>query len=559
MVDGVGTNSFTYTAFDALLSEDGPWNQDAVSYTYDNGRRRSGLSLAQPSAPAWAQSYAYDGLGRLTNITSPAGSFGYGYRASVVDDFLVTGIYGIYEFLTPTAGSLVESLSLPNGASITNGYDLYGRLTATNLRAGDNGLIGGHEYEYNEANRRTRQTLRAGPSPLVNQTVDYTYDLIGQLKEATGREAGGAERLHEKLGYAYDQAGNLNYRTNNGLVQSFGVNNLNELTTVGRSGTYTVAGNVVGSPTSLTVADNANPGQAATRYADGTFARAGVSLLDGNNTFTAVAQDGQGRSATNQVQASLPASTSFSYDLNGNLLSDGQRAFAYDDENQLVRITVTGAWKSEFAYDGKLRRRVRTECAWSAGGWVTNAVVRYVYDGNLVVQERDGLNVPQVTYTRGKDLSGSLEGAGGIGGLLARTDQASLTPQHAYYFADGNGNVTTLVNAQQAAVARYLYDPFGNLLASSGPLAEANLYRFSSKEFHANSGLVYYLYRYYEPNLQRWLNCDPIGIQGGINLFGFVANNPVSYRDAFGWQFVANTETHNATIVCQGEEYRIKL
>ncbi len=206
---------------------------------------------------------------------------------------------------------------------------------------------------------------------------------------------------------------------------------------------------MLGSPTSLTVADNANPAQAATRYADGTFARAGISLLDGNNTFTAVAQDGQGRAATSQVQASLPASASFSYDLNGNLLSDGLRAFAYDDENQLVRITVTGAWKTEFAYDGKLRRRVRTECAWSAGAWVTNAVVRYVYDGNLVVQERDGLNVPQVAYTRGKDLSGSLEGAGGIGGLLARTDQAGLPPQHAYYFADGNGNCTVPIKIPQ--------------------------------------------------------------------------------------------------------------
>src|SRR5438309_114357 len=60
----------------------------------------------------------------------------------------------------------------------------------------------------------------------------------------------------------------------------------------------------------------------------------------------------------------------------------------------------------------------------------------------LVIQERDGNNLPKVTYTRGRDLSGSLHGAGGIGGLLARTSNSDLpsVSAHAYYHADGNGN-----------------------------------------------------------------------------------------------------------------------
>ena len=69
----------------------------------------------------------------------------------------------------------------------------------------------------------------------------------------------------------------------------------------------------------------------------------------------------------------------------------------------------------------------------------------------------------------------------------------------AYYHADGNGNITCLINANQTIVAHYLYDPYGNILSQSGPLADANLYRFSSKEFHAASGLVYYLYRLLRP------------------------------------------------------------
>ncbi|MBE0543132.1 MAG: hypothetical protein IH623_17440 [Verrucomicrobia bacterium] len=141
-----------------------------------------------------------------------------------------------------------------------------------------------------------------------------------------------------------------------------------------------------------------------------------------------------------------------------------------------------------------------------------------VNDGMLVVQERDANNVARVSYTRGTDLSGSLQDAGGIGGLLARTDHSTLNLQpstaHTYYHADGNGNITALVNTNGAVVARYQYAPYGNLLGMAGPLAEANVYRFSNKEWHANAGQYYYGFRFYEPNLQRWLNPDPIGKMG---------------------------------------------
>src|SRR5438876_4248968 len=150
-----------------------------------------------------------------------------------------------------------------------------------------------------------------------------------------------------------------------------------------------------------------------------------------------------------------------------------------------------------------------------SGSWVQTNEVRYIYDGMLVIQERDANNLPTMTYTRGRDFSGTLHGAGGIGGLLARTDATS--GQTAYFSTDGNGNVTTLINAQQIIVAKYIYDPFGNILSRTGPLADANLYRFSSQEYHQNSGLHLYLRRAFDPKFQRWLNRDPIAEQFGSN------------------------------------------
>jgi hypothetical protein len=154
-------------------------------------------------------------------------------------------------------------------------------------------------------------------------------------------------------------------------------------------------------------------GNSASVYGDATFAAAGLSLT---TSYTASAVDSYGRQSTSTVNVNLMANSAFQYDGNGNLTNDGLRNFAYDTENQLIQAWVSNQWMSEFSYDGKMRRRIRKEFGWQAGGWVETNEVHYVYDGNLVIQERDMNNLPQVTYTRGKGLSGSLEGGVGLGG-----------------------------------------------------------------------------------------------------------------------------------------------
>jgi RHS repeat-associated protein len=168
----------------------------------------------------------------------------------------------------------------------------------------------------------------------------------------------------------------------------------------------------------------------------------------------------------------------------------------------------------------------------------------HIHDGWRVIQERDGSNNPLVSYARGNDLSGTLQGAGGIGGLLARSDGYSSGnfTTHNYYFCDGNGNITCMLDYNPAKVASYRYDPFGNTISKSGTLADANLYRFSSKETHFNSGIYYYGYRFYDPNLQRWMNRDPIGERGGVNLYEFVRENPIGLIDTLG---LADSPVHS--------------
>jgi RHS repeat-associated protein len=313
------------------------------------------------------------------------------------------------------------------------------------------------------------------------------------------------------------------------------VNALNQLTTSTRTGTLTVGGVVNIPATNVTV-----NGQTASRYLDSMFAKDGFSIVtNGWNSFTAIAQT-NGKASTNTINAYLPVSNSYQYDLNGNLTNLAgvptaqQLALGYDDENQLTSVIAPGLWKGEFTYDGKMRLRVRKEYRWTGSSWALTNETRTVQDGMLVVQERNSANVPTITYTRGRDLSGSLQGAGGIGGLLAMTEAAQPLYPHSYYHADGNGNVTALVGTNGAVVARYAYDAFGNTTLATGGKAQINRYRFSSKEHHDRSGLVYYGYRWYVPEVQRWVNRDPIGNKGGINLYGFIRNDPMINLDPNG-------------------------
>ncbi|MCX7625400.1 MAG: hypothetical protein N2Z21_04235 [Candidatus Sumerlaeaceae bacterium] len=153
------------------------------------------------------------------------------------------------------------------------------------------------------------------------------------------------------------------------------------------------------------------------------------------------------------------------------------------------------------------------------------------------------------SYVWGLDLSGTLDGAGGVGGLLWVTKHS--TPQPATHFAayDGNGNVPALVQAQDGTEsARYEYGPFGEPLRLTGPMADANPFRFSTKRTDNTTDLVLYEYRPYSPSVGRWLSRDSVGQlgfelmrrlmrrvrSGDDNLYRLVGNSAAKLFDVLG-------------------------
>jgi RHS repeat-associated protein len=112
-------------------------------------------------------------------------------------------------------------------------------------------------------------------------------------------------------------------------------------------------------------------------------------------------------------------------------------------------------------------------------------------------------------FLRGQDLSGTMDGAGGIGGLVGVSEVLNNTVT-SFHFAAYNGNVATLVRASDQAVsAHYEYAPFGKTLRATGVMSKFNPFRFSTKFADDETELVYYGYRYYSPSLGRRISRDP--------------------------------------------------
>ncbi len=250
-----------------------------------------------------------------------------------------------------------------------------------------------------------------------------------------------------------------------------------------------------------------------------------------------------GTTSTTTGHVFIPATPEyFNHDADGNLTSDGRWKYTWDAENRLTAMesitngTPSASWrKLAFVYDAQGRRiRKTVQIGNTNATW--GAVIfdnLYVYNGWNLMVELNATNKAIInSYMWGADVSGTEQGAGGVGGLL-KIYRPGAADNFTVY--DANGNLTALVDGSYGTVsANYEYGPFGEVIRATGPTAKVNAFRFSSKYQDDESDLVYYGYRYYSPSTGRWISRDPIAESGGFNLYSMVCNATVNGFDVLG-------------------------
>jgi RHS repeat-associated protein len=428
--------------------------------------------------------YHYDSAGRLDGINAtglpaaPTSSSGHSFHYQ----YVTVGYNG-------PAAQLIESVSGPVH-NVFNGWDPTRDALDYKETWVGNELSVKYDYELNPLGQRIGVVL-SGNATFGSPVRTWNYNSKGEL---VGEGGGGS--LYDR-GYSYDEIGNR-------LVTAVG-------TTDTGSGWAPLA------------------------------------------SYKAAPGGGAGANALNQYgEVTLPgaAPVPVVHDLDGNMTSgplpaaSGEEStLKWDAENRLIEAQVgTTGPLVRYHYDPFGRRIAKT-----VGTSTTPQL--YLYDGwNLVAKYTGDLTTDSAAldtaYTWGLDLSGSLQGAGGVGGLLAIHEQAgngsSKAGEVIYPAYDGNGNIDRLFDSIGLPIALYAYDGFGNRLSlafsdvDGSGYAEEQEFGFSTKFRDAETGLIYYGYRYYDPVTGRWPSRDPIGERGGLNLYAMLANSPSTRHDVLG-------------------------
>ncbi len=426
-----------------------------------------------------------------------------------------------YEYDQPAKGlSRLAKMTYPNGQETEFDWHpaaQFHRLAGITHRKGDDTLISSYGYAFAKGGQLRTWTQKVGADPLEHWQIEH--DEAEQLRSVVAREGGPTGSILRQQFYNYDPAGNRTGYQDGHSVRALAYNHLNQIVSQPSGGPIRFEG-TINEPGTVSINDqpaalrtvldeNEAP---AFRFA------ADIPLSAGLNQVTVEAVDASSNPATELYEVTVTdGSTGVPpvYDTRGNMVSNGRgQSYEWDALNRLLAISYADDTRTEFTYDA-LSRRIRVLEKDDEGEIVTDK--RLLWEGTNIVQERDDQNQVIKRYTTHG---------------LALADNSTY-----FYTRDHLGSIRQVTDEDEIVAEHYSYDPYGDQTASA-PGGPNNLrladFRYTGHYHHEKSNLHLAMYRAYDSELGRWISEDPLEEEGGINLYGYVENEPVKGTDPLG-------------------------
>jgi RHS repeat-associated protein len=535
--------SYNYDVLDSLLTV--TQGSQTRTFVYDSLKRLT--SAANPESGT--VSYLYDSNGNLTKKTDARG-----VSIDYISDALNRNTLRTYSDGTATvtstydAGAVANSkgrlTSISSNVSATNysAYDAMGRVTTSNQIT--DGQTYSMSYGYDAASNLISLTYPSGR--VIKSEYDAAGRTAGVKDQASGTYyAGGAYNDDtNRMKYAAHGAVSV-MKLGNGLWEHTAFNSRLQPTDIGLGTSSTDSSTVA---LSYTYGTTTNNGNVLTHgYAGGGLSYTQTFTYDELNRLATSGEGGSSWSQNNSydrygnrsVAGNLTFNDStnrittsgYSYDSAGNLKNDPTQSFDFDAENKITKVNGESDVYDVYRYDGD-GNRVRKN--FSSG-----EKVRMVYSGGQLIAEyalSSGALTKEYVY--------------GAKGLIATIEPSTVIK---YITADHLGSPRVVTNSSAVVVSRHDYKPFGEEVGSGiggrttgmgYGAADGLRQKFTSKERDGETGLDYFLARYYSSMQGRFTSVDPIFISRkrlldpqAINLYAYVRNNPLSYIDPNGEEF----------------------
>ncbi len=429
-------------------------------------------------------SHYYDALGRLIMLNSSDKTISYSYVYDLHNNPLESkdSISGLTTRRTYDAWDRLTSDGLDGIHKTSYSYDALGRITT--LTAPDNSSI-----SYNYQNGYLCTIERNSPSSSITYTHSYlSYDKKGRVLESS---------LICDLGtahFSYDKKGrNIALNTNHysHTIPEDGFD------AVGNLKTYHFTDHIGKSIQSYCYDDlyqlTSESGSHNHTYAHDSI----------NNRLS---KNSSKHSIDSLNKITTDGKAHFTYDKNGNLIADESLTYRYDALDRLIQANDT-----HYIYDS-FNRRIKKDDT-------------YFLHQNL--REIGTLYNDSIQEFRVLGLGKGAELGASIAIELANN---IYCPLH-----DFRGNIVALIDTKTAQPAEtYRYTAFGECEVQTHTSLPYNPWRFASKRYDPETGFTYFLHRYYNPNLGRWITPDPLGFADGPNIYAYVHNNPLARVDFYG-------------------------